>query len=302
MVLAREMVALVGLGRRRARRGPRQRGGPCRCGEPWSRPREATPTPRCRSSGAHPRGRPPSDPGFVTRLDALAVGAGGVAARRRASPQGGPGVPLGRGDVPGQGGRRGRGWPAGARAPRRRPVPAPGRTRRAGGRHRDRPRAAPGPARSSSTSFAPDRGRSADARGDRAGPHGRRPPRRAGTWPSRCGRTDWPSSASSSSSVALLGLVALVALGDVADVAWRWAFTSAAIHIPYLLLLALAYRYGDFSLVYPLARGGGALVAALGGALAAGRPPLGPGLGGHRHRRRRAGVARRARRPRASRA
>jgi drug/metabolite transporter (DMT)-like permease len=65
----------------------------------------------------------------------------------------------------------------------------------------------------------------------------------------------------------LLGFALLVALGNVDDVAWRWAALSATIHIPYFLLLALSYRYGDFSLVYPLARGGGALLAALGGAL-----------------------------------
>jgi drug/metabolite transporter (DMT)-like permease len=63
----------------------------------------------------------------------------------------------------------------------------------------------------------------------------------------------------------LLSITLLLVLGDVGRVAWGWACLSAAIHAPYLLLLALAYRYGDFSLVYPLARGGGALVAAIGG-------------------------------------
>jgi drug/metabolite transporter (DMT)-like permease len=65
----------------------------------------------------------------------------------------------------------------------------------------------------------------------------------------------------------LVGFALLLVLGNVHDVAWRWAALSATIHIPYFLLLALSYRYGDFSLVYPLARGGGALLAALGGAL-----------------------------------
>ena len=64
-----------------------------------------------------------------------------------------------------------------------------------------------------------------------------------------------------------IGLFALTILGDLGQVAWRWALLSALIHIPYFVLLTLSYRYGDFSLVYPLARGGGALVAALGGAL-----------------------------------
>ena len=65
----------------------------------------------------------------------------------------------------------------------------------------------------------------------------------------------------------MMGFLALVALGDVTSVAWGWSSLSALIHIPYFLLLALSYRYGDFSLVYPLARRGGALLAALGGAL-----------------------------------
>jgi multidrug transporter EmrE-like cation transporter len=63
----------------------------------------------------------------------------------------------------------------------------------------------------------------------------------------------------------LMGITLLAVLGDLGAVAWGWAFTSAAIHVPYLLLLALVYREGDFSLVYPLARGGGALLAAVGG-------------------------------------
>jgi drug/metabolite transporter (DMT)-like permease len=37
------------------------------------------------------------------------------------------------------------------------------------------------------------------------------------------------------------------------------------VHIPYTVLLTRAYDTGDFSEVYPLARGGGALLAAIGG-------------------------------------
>ena len=36
-------------------------------------------------------------------------------------------------------------------------------------------------------------------------------------------------------------------------------------HLPYTLLLARAYDHGDFSQVYPIARGGGAFLAAIGG-------------------------------------
>ena len=41
--------------------------------------------------------------------------------------------------------------------------------------------------------------------------------------------------------------------------------STGAIHVPYLAGLALAYERGDFSLAYPIARGGGALLAAIGG-------------------------------------
>jgi len=45
---------------------------------------------------------------------------------------------------------------------------------------------------------------------------------------------------------------------------------SALIHVVYVWALVAAYDHGDFSLAYPLARGGGALVAALLAALALG--------------------------------
>jgi drug/metabolite transporter (DMT)-like permease len=40
---------------------------------------------------------------------------------------------------------------------------------------------------------------------------------------------------------------------------------SSFVHVAYIVSLTRAYQHGDFSLAYPLARGGGALVAALGG-------------------------------------
>lgn len=43
---------------------------------------------------------------------------------------------------------------------------------------------------------------------------------------------------------------------------------SAVVHVFYVNALVAAYRHGDFSLAYPLARGGGALVAALLGLIA----------------------------------
>jgi drug/metabolite transporter (DMT)-like permease len=52
---------------------------------------------------------------------------------------------------------------------------------------------------------------------------------------------------------------------DLPAEAWLWAATSGIIHVPYVVGLGWAYRHGDFSHAYPLARGGGALVAAVGG-------------------------------------
>jgi drug/metabolite transporter (DMT)-like permease len=66
--------------------------------------------------------------------------------------------------------------------------------------------------------------------------------------------------------VAALGSSAvLVFTGGLPIAAWGWALLSGLIHVPYVLGLAWAYRHGDFSLAYPVARGGGALIAAIGG-------------------------------------
>ena len=42
---------------------------------------------------------------------------------------------------------------------------------------------------------------------------------------------------------------------------------SSVVHVVYIVALTRAYRHGDFSFAYPLSRGGGALLAALGGVL-----------------------------------
>lgn len=62
-----------------------------------------------------------------------------------------------------------------------------------------------------------------------------------------------------------VGAVGLLVVGGVPVGVWPWAAGSALAHVPYVLGLAWAYRHGDFSLAYPVARGGGALVAAIGG-------------------------------------
>jgi drug/metabolite transporter (DMT)-like permease len=69
----------------------------------------------------------------------------------------------------------------------------------------------------------------------------------------------------------LLGLP--LALGEARQVviqAWPWLLVSALAEAVYFVALARAYGVGDFSLVYPLARGGGALLIALGAALVLG--------------------------------
>lgn len=59
--------------------------------------------------------------------------------------------------------------------------------------------------------------------------------------------------------------VLLVATGGVPSGAWVFAGISGLVHIVYLIALGWAYAHGDFSLAYPIARGGGALLAAIGG-------------------------------------
>jgi multidrug transporter EmrE-like cation transporter len=61
--------------------------------------------------------------------------------------------------------------------------------------------------------------------------------------------------------------IALAAVGGLPAEGYLWAAISGLVHLPYCWFLAHAYDHGDFSLVYPVARGGGALLAAIGGIL-----------------------------------
>ena len=63
----------------------------------------------------------------------------------------------------------------------------------------------------------------------------------------------------------VIGAVVLLVLRDLPAGAWWWALGSGLFHVPYVVALGWAYRHGDFSLAYPIARGGGALLAAIGG-------------------------------------
>lgn len=70
-------------------------------------------------------------------------------------------------------------------------------------------------------------------------------------------------------AIAAVVLVVLALAGNAPPaVAWPWALLSGGcIHLVYLVFLGRAYDHGDFSVSYPIARGGGALLAAIGGIL-----------------------------------
>ncbi len=74
----------------------------------------------------------------------------------------------------------------------------------------------------------------------------------------------------------LLVTPVIIALGGPGMRALPWLVLSGLVHVAYVYGLVAAYRHGDFSLAYPLARGGGALVAALGGSLLLGDVLSGP--------------------------
>jgi drug/metabolite transporter (DMT)-like permease len=65
----------------------------------------------------------------------------------------------------------------------------------------------------------------------------------------------------------LLAIPFIIGFGGLPAHAWRWVAISGAVHLPYCYFLAKAYESGDFSLVYPIARGGGAMLGAVGGVL-----------------------------------
>ena len=62
-----------------------------------------------------------------------------------------------------------------------------------------------------------------------------------------------------------LAAIALVVGGGIPIAGYGWAALSGLAHIPYCVMLARAYTTGDFSVMYPIARGGGALLAGIGG-------------------------------------
>lgn len=66
----------------------------------------------------------------------------------------------------------------------------------------------------------------------------------------------------------LISLPFMIGVQVTVGMPWQgylWGAISGCIHLPYTWLLAKAYTHGDFSVSYPVARGGGAALAAIGG-------------------------------------
>ena len=82
-------------------------------------------------------------------------------------------------------------------------------------------------------------------------------------------------------AVALVGGAAVAVFVPVpAPAAWPYLIASALIHNAYYILLLYAYRHGDLSLVYPIARGGAPFLVAILAALVAGEVPGAGGAAG----------------------
>jgi drug/metabolite transporter (DMT)-like permease len=78
---------------------------------------------------------------------------------------------------------------------------------------------------------------------------------------------------------AMMGVADIVGGGALAllfglpsPAAWPYVIASAAVHVAYNLLLLAGYQLGEFSQVYPLARGTGPLIVTLFSLLVLGRP------------------------------
>ena len=63
--------------------------------------------------------------------------------------------------------------------------------------------------------------------------------------------------------IALGALAMWWIIDDRPDFAWQFTLLSGITHLPYSVLLVRAYNTGDFSVSYPIARGGGAVGAAV---------------------------------------
>jgi drug/metabolite transporter (DMT)-like permease len=64
-----------------------------------------------------------------------------------------------------------------------------------------------------------------------------------------------------------MALPVVAVIGPPPVAALPYLAASAVIHVGYVHALVRAYHHGDFSLAYPIARGGGAVLAAIGGSV-----------------------------------
>ena len=82
--------------------------------------------------------------------------------------------------------------------------------------------------------------------------------------------------------ICLVGAIAALPFALVLDPpakpSWPYLILSSLLQIGYCLSLARAYRDGDLSVVYPIARGSAPLLVTLGAALVAGELPNSTGL------------------------
>ncbi len=83
-----------------------------------------------------------------------------------------------------------------------------------------------------------------------------------------------------SGSIAMIILAVWSLIDGIPDIAWWWAIFSGCGHLPYVMLLARAYDKNDFSVTYPIARGAGALTAAILGLIFLGDDLSGLSMGG----------------------
>ena len=81
-------------------------------------------------------------------------------------------------------------------------------------------------------------------------------------------------------SFALIALAGWTIIDGPPKIAWWWSIISGCAHLPYVLLLAKAYDKNDFSLTYPIARGAGALSAAILGLIFLGDDLSAPSMAG----------------------
>jgi drug/metabolite transporter (DMT)-like permease len=65
----------------------------------------------------------------------------------------------------------------------------------------------------------------------------------------------------------LLFVPVLLVIGPPGTAVLPFLVASSCVHVVYVAALVRAYHHGDFSFAYPLARGGGAMLAAIGGVL-----------------------------------